>query len=147
MTDRCTNRFFGVAMLWILMGSGMVGPVFAETSSDTLQGPIWQWVSFTSPVEEVKVDAPEKYTIQILDDERFAVRADCNRGVGKYVLGPDYRITLGSLALTRAMCPPGSLSEKFVAELSRATSFFFKDGELFMELPVDSGALNFRQVP
>ena len=43
------------------------------------------------------------------------------------------------------MCPPGSLSDRFVKEVGRATSYFLKDGDFFLELPVDSGTLRFRR--
>jgi membrane-bound inhibitor of C-type lysozyme len=50
---------------------------------------------------------------------------------------------VGPIALTRAACPPGSFSDRFAREVGRATSYFVKDGELFLELPVDSGTLRF----
>jgi heat shock protein HslJ len=59
----------------------------------------------------------------------------------------DRKITLGPLALTRMMCPPGSQSDRFVKELGRVSSYFTKDGELFLELPVDSGTLRFTRQP
>jgi hypothetical protein len=40
---------------------------------------------------------------------------------------------------------PGSLSDRYVKEISRVTSYFLKDGDLFLELPVDSGTLRFRR--
>ena len=49
------------------------------------------------------------------------------------------------IALTRAMCPPGSLSDRFAKDVGRATSYFVRDGELYLELPVDSGTLRFRR--
>jgi len=49
------------------------------------------------------------------------------------------------MALTRAMCAPGSLSDRFVKEVGRATSYFLKDGDLFLSLPIDSGTLRFRR--
>jgi para-nitrobenzyl esterase len=51
------------------------------------------------------------------------------------------------MALTRAMCPPGSLSDRSVKKLGRATVYFLKDGDLFLDLPVDSGTLRFRRQP
>jgi heat shock protein HslJ len=74
-----------------------------------------------------------------------ALKADCNRGVGSYKVSPDRRITLKPIALSRMMCPKGSLSDRFAKEVGRATSYFLKDGDLFLELPVDSGTLRFRK--
>jgi heat shock protein HslJ len=96
-------------------------------------------------VEQVKVDAPERYTIQFGRDGRLAVVADCNRGSTSYSVSADRRIALGPIVLTRMMCPPGSQDARFVNELGRATSYFLEDGYLFLELPVDSGTLRFRR--
>lgn len=65
--------------------------------------------------------------------------------MGKYSVAPDREITLKPIALSRAMCPKGSLSDRFAKEVGRATSYFLQDGDLFLELPVDSGTLRFRR--
>ena len=105
----------------------------------------WEWVSLTTPVEQVNADAPERYTLQFQRDGRVALRADCNRGHGTYSVGADRQIALGPIALTRAACPPGSLGDRFAREVGRATSYFMRDGDLYLELPADSGTLRFRR--
>jgi heat shock protein HslJ len=95
----------------------------AEASDSTLPSTVldvtWQWVSFTSPVEQVTVDSPERYTIRFGRDGRAAVRADCNRGSTSYSISADRRIVLGPIVLTRMMCPAGSQDVRFVNELAR----------------------------
>ena len=132
--------------------SGPSGAAPAAASSDSATSAdvvdvTWQWVSFTTPVEKVDVDAPDHYTIRFGADGRIALRADCNRGMGGYSFGPDRRLALKPIALSRAMCPKGSLSDRFAKEVGRATSYFVRDGDLFLELPVDSGTLRFRRQP
>jgi heat shock protein HslJ len=105
----------------------------------------WEWVSFTTPVEEITVDVPERYTMQLTKDGNVALQADCNRGMTSYTAGSDGKLTFSGIALTRAMCPQGSLSNRFVREVERASSYFLRDGDLFLELPVDSGTLRFRR--
>ena len=105
----------------------------------------WEWVNLTTPVEQVNVDAPERYTIRFESTGRVAVRADCNSGATSYAVSASRQIVLKPIALTRMMCPPGSLSDRFVKELSQGSIYFLKDGELFLELPVDSGTLRFRR--
>jgi para-nitrobenzyl esterase len=78
-------------------------------------------------------------------DGRVAVKADCNRGMTSYSVSTDRRIAFKPMAMTRAACPPGSLSDRYVKEVSRVTSYFLKDGDLFLELPVDSGTPRFRR--
>ena len=70
---------------------------------------------------------------------------DPGRGAASYSVSADPRITLGPMALTRAACPEGSLSDRFAREVGRATSYFLMNGELFLELPVDSGTLRFER--
>jgi heat shock protein HslJ len=54
-------------------------------------------------------------------------------------------IDLGPIALTRMACAEGSLSSRFVQELERASTYFMRDGDLYLEIPVDSGTLRFRR--
>ena len=108
-------------------------------------GVTWQWVSFTMPIEEMTAAAPERYTIEFQADGRVAIQADCNRGLASYVVKADRQISFGPIALTRMMCPPASQSDRYVRELGRVSSYFLRNGELFLELPVDSGTLRFRK--
>jgi para-nitrobenzyl esterase len=105
----------------------------------------WQWESLVTPVETITPDRPELYTLRFDRTGRVAVRADCNRGAGMYTVSAGRRITFGAIALTRAECPPGSLSNRFVRDVSRVSSYFARDGALFLEMPVDSGTLRFRR--
>jgi heat shock protein HslJ len=107
----------------------------------------WQWVSLTTPVERLTVDAPERYTLRFEGSGRVTVRSDCNRGAGTYTVASDRRITLNAIALTRMMCPPGSLSGRFEKDVGRVSSYFLKDGDSFLEMPVESGTLRFRRQP
>jgi hypothetical protein len=45
--------------------------------------------------------------------------------------------------MTRAMCPPGSLSDRYVKWLGQASSHFSRGDTLFIELKFDSGTLAF----
>ncbi|HYG86548.1 MAG TPA: META domain-containing protein [Azospirillum sp.] len=133
-----------VAMMPAFICIGWIAPTAAAELPAEVLGVTWEWVSFTTPVEIVSVDAPERYTLQFVGD-RASLRADCNRGAGAYTVDADRRIALGPLAFTRAACPPGSLSDRFVKEVGRVTSYFLRDGDLYLELPVDSGTLQFRR--
>jgi heat shock protein HslJ len=124
-------------------------PAAVASSEPTLPPDVvevtWQWVSFVTPVEQLQVDAPERYTLRFDRAGRLAVRADCNRGTTSYSVSPDRRVEIRPIALTRMACPAGSLSDRFVKEVGRATSYLVKDGALLVELPVDSGTLRFRR--
>ena len=129
-----------VAAIWLNAAAASAQP----TLPPELVEITWEWIGLTTTTEQLTVHAPERYTIVFRTDGRVAVGADCNRGSGSYSIGGNRRVTWGPMALTRAACPPDSHSDRFVRELSRATSFFLKDGDLFLELPIDSGTLRFR---
>lgn len=134
----------------VLSSDSGPGPDAAPGATDSTLSPhvlevTWQWVRMTTPVEQIDIDQPDDYTIHFGSDGRVAMKADCNRGTGRYSVSSDRRITFQAIALTRMMCPKGSLSNRFVKEVGRAKSYFIKDEELFLELPVDSGTLRFRR--
>lgn len=105
----------------------------------------WEWIGFTSPVEQLTIDAASNYTIQFSADGRIALKADCNRGFGTFRVTTDRTIEIQPLGLTRAQCPPGSLGDRFVRELEQARIYFMKDGDFFLDKPMDSGTLRFRR--
>jgi hypothetical protein len=42
-----------------------------------------------------------------------------------------------------AMCPEGSLEERFVRDLAGAAGWFLKDGDLYVDLKYDTGTMRF----
>ena len=126
-------------------GPGSPAAASDSTASMDVKDVTWQWVRLTTPVEQLDVDAPDRYTVRFGSDGRIALKADCNRGMGSYAVSADRRLTLKPIVLSRAMCPAGSLSDRFAKDVGRATSYFVKDGDLFLELPIDSGTLRFRR--
>lgn len=109
-------------------------------------GKTWQWVLSTTPVEKITVAAPERYTMLLQPDGRSQVRFDCNRGGGKYKIA-EGQLSFGPLVSTRMACPPDTQDGTFMRDLQRVTSFFIEDGVLFLELPYDSGTMQFRREP
>ena len=106
----------------------------------------WQWVSTVTPVEKIKVPKPERYTIRLTDDGKVQARFDCNGGGGTYQIS-EGRLSFGPLLSTRMACPPDSLDGPFMRDLQRVASFFLQDGELYIEIPFDSGTMRFRPAP
>jgi heat shock protein HslJ len=104
-------------------------------------GVTWQWVGVAG--DPVMVDAPDRYTITFTPEGRAQVRADCNRGSGTYTPGTGGKLTLGPIALTRMGCPPGSLGDRYVRELSSVSGYAVRAGEL--ELSGGAAALRFRR--
>lgn len=109
----------------------------------TLTGVVWEWQGFLGGDDsEVIPENPANYTLQFLSDGTINVQADCNRGRGSYT-AESGQIDLTAIALTRMACPPGSLSSEFVADLEEVNTFVFRDGNLYLALPVDVGIHEF----
>ena len=112
----------------------------------TLQGTSWQLVKFQGgDGRTLTPDDPAKYTIQFAADGRLAARVDCNRGSGTWKATPP-QLEFGPLALTRAMCPKGSLHDQIVKQWTFVRSFVVKDGRLFLSLMADGGIYEFAPV-
>jgi heat shock protein HslJ len=106
----------------------------------------WQWELTITPVEKIDVPNPERHTILLTAEGKVQARFDCNRGGGNYEISSG-KLSFGPLLSTRMACPPDSLDSQFMKDLQRVTSFFLQDGNLYLELPFDSGTMKFRPAP
>jgi len=107
----------------------------------------WELAGIATPIEQRTIDTPDRYTVRFDSGGRLTVRADCNRGTGTYTVSSDRRLMVNPLALTRAMCQPGSMSDRFAAQVSRVTRYEVRGGDLYLTLASDSGTLRFRRGP
>jgi len=103
----------------------------------------WQWISFTSPVEQFEVEMPESYLLTFNEDGTLSVMADCNNANGSYT-ADDSSLTIAIGPMTMAACPEGSRSDQFVQLLGGAAIYFFEDGNLFIDLMADGGTIRFQ---
>ena len=102
----------------------------------------WQWESTITQTEKIVVPDPERYTILLEADGKAIVRFDCNGGGGQFQISPG-KLTFGPLMSTRMACPPDSLDVTFMRNLQRVATFFVENGNLYLELPLDSGTMRF----
>lgn len=118
----------------------------ADAGDATLTVGLWQWQRTQRGSEPAIVpDAPERYTLDFQPGGRVIVRADCNRGSGSYVLDGT-SLNFGPLALTRAMCPPGSLDAEFLRGLAAASTHADNGRELVLTFAGNAGSMRFRAV-
>jgi para-nitrobenzyl esterase len=75
------------------------------------------------------------------------VRFDCNRGRGSWKSSGSGNLEFGPLALTRALCPTGSLHDELVRQWPYVRSYLVKDGRLFLSLMADGGTIEFEPAP
>jgi heat shock protein HslJ len=125
--------------------AGLTDEAAGETTGTDITGTIWMWKETSTPTGVTSVDDSEKYTLELLPDGRFQFSADCNVGSGAYIVGEGH-LSLEIGPMTRAACPSGSLSDQFIKELETAAIYFLKDGNLYIDLKLDSGTMRFAPV-
>ncbi|HKE47334.1 MAG TPA: META domain-containing protein [Rhodanobacteraceae bacterium] len=112
-----------------------------------LAGTSWQLVKFTgSDGAAIEPDDRSKYTITFQPDGSVVARVDCNRGRGSWKSTAPNQVEFGPLALTRAMCPPGSMHDRVAADWGAVRTYTLKDGHLFLSLMADGGTYEYEPV-
>lgn len=88
-----------------------------SSSTNSIQGIVWQWVSVTnqSTGETTSVPNPGNYTITFNADGTLDGMADCNNFAGTYSQENGFIITLG--ASTKAYCGDASLDQQYLSLL------------------------------
>jgi para-nitrobenzyl esterase len=133
-----------LATLLLLAGCGVSSQTPSQSATPDLGGTSWQLVKFQgSDDKTLTPDDKTKYTIEFWTDGRLSAHIDCNRGRGTWKSSEPSQLQLGPLALTRAMCPPGSLHDRIVKDWNFVRSYVIKDGHLFLSLMADGGIYDF----
>ncbi len=68
----------------------------------------------------VTISDPQQFTLEFLDNNRVAVKADCNRASGSFTLNGT-TLTIGPMAVTKAYCGSASLDGEFLSLLGGET--------------------------
>ena len=139
------------AVALLLAGCGGSDRPRAGVESDTpgsLVGTSWHLVKFEGGDGTIVTpDDPAKYLIHFVSDTFAGLRIDCNRGSGSWRATPPSGIEFGPMAVTRAMCPPGSMHDQIMRQLPYVRSYIIKDGHLFLSLMADGGIYEFESGP
>lgn len=111
----------------------------------SLAGTEWELVRFQGG-DGIVVTPPDssKYTVRFDADGSVVVRLDCNRGRATWKSAGPGQVTLGGLALTRALCPQPSMHDTVVKQWNYIRSWVIRDQRLFLSLTADGGAFEFR---
>jgi para-nitrobenzyl esterase len=120
----------------------------ASTTPASLEGSSWRLVqiAMSDGVTRPAIER-SRYTIGFGRDGVLNVRFDCNRGRGSWKSSGPGNLEFGPLALTRALCPMGSLHDDLVRQWPYVRSYVFRDGRLFLSLLADGGTLEFEPSP
>jgi para-nitrobenzyl esterase len=136
-----------LVLLTLLACRAQSPQVAAEGSSPDLTGTSWQLVRFEGGDGTVLTpDDKGKYTVAFETNGRLSARIDCNRGNGTWKSAGPNHLELGPLAITRAMCPRGSLHDRIVRHWPFVRSYVIRDGRLFVSLMADGGIYEFEPI-
>ena len=137
LTFRSVSLFAALLLAACAQTPPQDGPV-------SLAGTSWHFVRFQGGDDRVVVpDDRSKYTVAFGTDGGVGVRFDCNRGHGSWKSERPGQLQFGPLALTRAMCPPGSLHDQFVKHWFYVRSYVLRNGRLYLSLMADGGIYEF----
>jgi heat shock protein HslJ len=110
-------------------------------------GTAWRLVEILSMDDSVFTPQDRShYTLAFAADGSATLRADCNRGTGTWTSQGPNQLQFGPIAATRAMCPPGSLSERYLAQFEWVRSYVLKDSHLFLATMADGAIIEFEAV-
>ncbi|HEY2337875.1 MAG TPA: META domain-containing protein [Burkholderiales bacterium] len=123
------------ALLLLVVGCAQVAP-----GSSDLAGTSWRLVKFQGGdgKTEFPVDRSQ-YTFAFNTDGSFTARIDCNRGRGSWKSSGPGQLELGPMAMTRALCAPGSMHDNVVRQMPNIRSYVIRDRHLFISLMADGG--------
>ena len=120
----------------------------APQGAPPLGGTSWQLVKFQGGDGKILTpDNKANYTLSFGSSGALSARIDCNRGRGSWTSPAPGQVRLSLLALTRAMCPPGSLHDQVVRQWSYVRSYVVKEGHLYLSLMADGGIYELEPIP
>ena len=145
----CTDEAAQQTSALTVFAAPQSGPVAAGNTTDGtaqhgLAGSKWQLVNISSMDDHVDTpDDRSQYTLEFGSDGTVSLRADCNRGMGSWTSDTTGQLGFGPVASTRAMCPPGSLSDRYLNQFQWVRSYVMKNGHLFMATMADGSIIEF----
>jgi heat shock protein HslJ len=114
-------------------------------------GTRWSLVQIADPKAGViKPSDPMAYIMELQGGRRLAMQLDCNRASGHWEArstGPaGGTISMAAPALTRALCPPGSLDTRIAGEIELARSYALEGETLTLTLEGNRGVYTWRRL-
>ena len=116
----------------------------AKEPPHELAGTTWRLVKIMGMDDSVaEPEDRSLYTLEFGTDGKVSLLADCNRGNGSWASESGPQLQFGPIAATMAMCPPGSLADKYLAEFQWVRSYVMNDGHLFLATMADGSIIEF----
>jgi len=149
---RMRASFFLTLLLLLAACQSGAGPnartvMPGQSSAVDLRGSYWQLIEIRSMNDYVYTPLTvERYTLDFLSSGQLLIRADCNRGEGVWVQQGN-RLEIGEVSMTRAMCRPESIDQRFLSDLNYVRSFVLQDDRLYLATMADGAILEFEPRP
>jgi len=122
-------------------------PSQTEDAVHELAGTSWRLVKIMGMDDNVaEPEDRSLYTLEFGTDGQASLLADCNRGTGSWSSGSSRQLEFGPIAATMAMCSPGSIADRYLAEFQWVRSYVMKDGHLFLATMADGSIIEFEPV-
>ena len=119
----------------------------ASGSVGTLAGTSWRLVEIRST--DGNVDRPRddaSYVVHFDADGTVRVVADCNRGRGTWAAEHPSKLRFGAIATTQMMCPPGSISGRYLSYFHRVRNYAVREGHLLLTTGAEGRTLEFAPI-
>lgn len=105
--------------------------------------PVWRLLQIRYPDNTaIEPEDPSKYALVLSADGTATVLADCNRGMGTFLMAGNALI-MRKMAYTHMICPDNSLFDQYTSALQEASSCSLRDGRLSIYFQADSGVMEF----
>lgn len=118
-------------------------------AEEALVGRTWRLVEIQSMDDTIYAPAPQdrsRYTLRLNADGTANLQVDCNRAMGPWSSEFAGKLSFGMMAATKAMCPPGSLHDRYLDQFQWVRSYVIKDGHLFLATMADGSIIEFEPV-
>ncbi|MDR2173926.1 MAG: META domain-containing protein [Burkholderiales bacterium] len=94
---------------------------------------VWTWQYTRQSGTQLAPVAPAHYTLIFQEENRLSIAADCNRGGTVYRIQDDL-LTLDLIAMTKMLCPAGSLDRDFLNGLHAVDRYRIDGRTLTLQL-------------
>jgi len=135
------------SVLLLALACAACASVPPPDAAGSLEGTSWRLVKFQGGDGTILTpDDGSKYSLVFSAGGTVNARIDCNRASGSWKSSGRNQLEFGPLAITRAMCPPGSLHDRIVNHWPYFRSYMIRNGHLYLSLMADGGVYEFEPV-
>ncbi|MGH7677646.1 MAG: carboxypeptidase regulatory-like domain-containing protein [Gemmatimonadaceae bacterium] len=124
--------------------SSRTAPATQQSAQSELARTSWRLLKIRTMADSTFTPADSAlYTIAFGSDGKASMRVDCNSGSATWTSEAPGRLAFGPMALTRAMCPEGSLHDRFGRDMPSVRTYVLRDGRLHLATMADGAIYEF----